>query len=620
MDPRPGSGLGAGADEGILGLLGEATPRALIRLLSRAGLGLAVTVEDEQGDPFIARVNQALADILGATIEAVEGTQALSWATEDGLARILEQADEDLTEEGPILTTVRRADGSKAEVQAWPQAIQQGGRTVKLALVREITAQKRAQEALARQAAAIDAATDGIALLDDAGTLVYANTAFAESHGYASPEDLEGTPWRDHYPAEERRRIEATVVPALADHGRWRGELIGRRRDGSTFPQETTLSLVDGDHVVCILRDITQRRAAEAAIRESEDRYRSLVEVLPEGIAVARADGIIFANEGAVEMVGARSIDDLLGRCPADLVAPEDQETVDALVQAALDAEHLERITTCIERLDGGGLDVELAVSPTSFQGEPAAQLLFHDITELKGRQDELEALTAELEQRNQDLRDFAQVAGHDLKEPLRMVTGFLDLFQRRYGDTVEPEEAREFLEKAKQGGHQAQELLDGLVRFARVQSEQPDPTPVDSLQAVGKALSNLSMTVEETDAEVTWGQLPTVMADEAQLTQVFQNLIGNAIKHNEAGPPVIRIWAEPAGDAWRFHVADNGVGIAPEHQEAVFEPMRRLDRGKEGTGMGLAIVKRIVERHGGQVGLSSTPGKGTEITFTLPA
>jgi len=228
---------------------------------------------------------------------------------------------------------------------------------------------------------------------------------------------------------------------------------------------------------------------------------------------------------------------------------------------------------------------------------------------------------TALLERSNQELEQFAYVASHDLQEPLRSIAGFLQLLERRSGPALD-NEGKEFIDRAVNAAQRMKTLISDLLQFSRVGTRGRDPEPVNSAGCVENALRSLQNSIETTGAEIVIkDHLPTVLADESQLTQLFQNLIGNAIKFHGEAQPRVRIEAVPEDGRWKFSVSDNGVGIKEEYFERVFQVFQRLHgrEAYEGTGIGLAIAKKIVERHGGRIWIVSEPGKGATFNFTLP-
>jgi signal transduction histidine kinase/DNA-binding NarL/FixJ family response regulator len=231
----------------------------------------------------------------------------------------------------------------------------------------------------------------------------------------------------------------------------------------------------------------------------------------------------------------------------------------------------------------------------------------------------ELAETVDRLERSNDELERFAYVASHDLQEPLRMVSSYLRLLEDRYADELDGD-AEEFIEFAVDGAERMQDMIQGLLEYSRVDTHGGTFEPTDCDAVVVEATKNLRVAIEESDAELTVESLPTVVADETQLVQLFQNLVGNAVEHGGDSPPRIRVAAERGDGEWAFSVSDDGVGIDPDDAGHVFEMFNDLDGGGEtGTGIGLAICEKIVERHDGRIWVESDPGEGATFRFTIP-
>jgi light-regulated signal transduction histidine kinase (bacteriophytochrome) len=244
------------------------------------------------------------------------------------------------------------------------------------------------------------------------------------------------------------------------------------------------------------------------------------------------------------------------------------------------------------------------------------------DITERKETELRLVRYSDQLKSSNEELQRFAYVASHDLQEPLRSIISFTQLLERRYRGKLD-EDADEFIGFIVEGGNRMQRLIEDLLQLSRVETKAKPLSPTDAAEVVADALRLMETPIREAEATVTVEPLPTVMADAAQLAQVFTNLVGNALKYRRPDvPPEVRISAEREGRFWRFFVEDNGIGIEAEYFDRIFVIFQRLHTRDEyeGTGIGLAVVRKIVERHGGRIGVESTPGEGSTFTFTLPA
>ncbi|WP_245986792.1 sensor histidine kinase [Azospirillum thermophilum] len=282
------------------------------------------------------------------------------------------------------------------------------------------------------------------------------------------------------------------------------------------------------------------------------------------------------------------------------------------------------RTVTCGHRLASGERrEVEIYSSPVQVNGRTLLLSLVHDITERRRAEEALRRKTAELERSNEELEAFAYVASHDLRQPLRVINSYLTLLERSLAGKLD-EETGEFIGFARDGAQRMDRLIVDLLEYSRVGRRTRAFRPVPLGQVVETALLNLQVAVEECGARVqVQDDLPTVSGDEVELVRLLQNLIGNAVKYRLPDrAPVVEVTCAADGGGWRLGVRDNGIGIAPEHRDRVFGIFQRLHRRDEyeGTGVGLAICKKIVEHHGGRIWLESVPGEGSAFFFSLPA
>jgi PAS domain S-box-containing protein len=331
------------------------------------------------------------------------------------------------------------------------------------------------------------------------------------------------------------------------------------------------------------------------------------------------ASGVItYWNPGAARLFG-RLPNDVLGM-PMSIVMTEPFITPH---QTQFDEPAVGRTFETIgRRVDGVEFPIEISLSAWSnTQGQKLFTAIVRDITERKNAEFALEAKAEELSRSNQELEQFAYVASHDLQEPLRMVSNYTQLLGRRYKDKLDSD-ANEFIDFAVDGAKRMQELIHDLLAYARVGTRGKEFKPTPAAEIVSDAIANLASAIEESGAEVTVGELPALRCDSSQLVQVFQNLIGNAIKFSRPDyAPVVHVEATREGAAWEFSVADNGIGIEPKYFERIFQMFQRLHTRQEyeGTGIGLALCRKIVERHGGRIRVESIPHQGTMFFFTIP-
>src|SRR5439155_14902324 len=267
-------------------------------------------------------------------------------------------------------------------------------------------------------------------------------------------------------------------------------------------------------------------------------------------------------------------------------------------------------------RKDGTEFPIELSLATWETSEGAFFTGIIRDLTEHKQAEQ-----AAELARSNADLQAFAYVASHDLQEPLRMVTSFLDQLRNRYKDKLDAE-ADEYIGYAVDGATRMQQLVSDLLAYSRVSMPLAELSPIDCETVLEEVLSTLARAAQEGGVVITHDPLPTVVADRIQMTQVLKNLVANAIKFRIARTSRVHISAARTGTEWLFSVRDNGIGIGPEHRERIFAIFQRLHVGGEypGTGIGLASCKRIVELHGGRIWVESQPGEGSTFFFTVPA
>ena len=263
--------------------------------------------------------------------------------------------------------------------------------------------------------------------------------------------------------------------------------------------------------------------------------------------------------------------------------------------------------------------ELEIRVQERTADLSRTNEALHAEIAGRKKAETEIIRYADELKRSNYELQQFAYVASHDLQEPLRMISSYLQLIERRYKSKLD-QDADEFIEYAVDGAKRLQNMINGLLEYSRVETSGKSFELVDCEKVFGDTLANLKVAIEESNAVVTHDPLPTVMADRSQILQLFQNLIGNAIKFRSQEAPRIYVSAGRKDDDYTFSVKDNGIGIEEQYKDRIFDLFQRLhSRGYSGTGIGLSICKRIVERHGGKIWLESTVDKGSTFYFTIP-
>ncbi len=374
-------------------------------------------------------------------------------------------------------------------------------------------------------------------------------------------------------------------------------------------------------------KEITERKQAEEALRTSEREKALILNATKEMIVYHNLNlEVQWANQASADSVGC-SVEELSGLHCYEIWHQRDEPCEDCPVLKAFETgeDQESEITTPDGRI------WLLRAYPVSEDGEVVGAVEFgQNITERKQAQEKIARYAANLERSNRDLEQFAHVISHDLREPARVIKSYLNLLERRYRGQLD-EKADKFITYAVDGAERMQEMIQALLNLSRVNTEQDNLAPTDSEEVLSRTLMALEQAMMESGSEVTHEPLPTVMADSAQLGQVFQNIIANAIKfRREDGTPRVHISATRQAQAgegaekktWVFAIEDNGIGIDPKQTDRIFQIFQRLHTREEypGTGIGLALCKRIIEQHGGNIWVESEPGEGATFYFTLPA
>lgn len=489
----------------------------------------------------------------------------------------------------------------------------------------DITARKEAEHAQRRQRwadlahyrAIVESAGAAIISADLSGQVTSWNTGAERLYGW-SWEEAMGRPLTSLIAASPGEDVLAWRLLRPGDSVEVR-EVQRRRKGGELLSVALTLSPILGEGgepvgVSEVSQDLTERKLAE-------ERFRMAVEAAPNAmLLVDRAGRVVLANHQTELVLGYQRVE-LLGRAVESLF-PDDDAARRQLTRLFEHVGGRQEVGQGgdleLRRRDGSQVAVELGLTPVQTGEGTFVLASIVDITERLRTEQQLKNQAEELARSNAELEKFAYVTSHDLQEPIRMVGSFCQLLRREYGARLD-ERGERWLSFAVEGAERMQRLVEDLLDYSRVQTRPRELERTDLQRVVDEVLSNLDPTGQEARIEV--GELPAIVADQSQMLRLFQNLLANALKFRSQRPLEIRISAEPQGEGWLFRVRDNGIGIPPAHTERIFELFKRLHPRERypGTGIGLAMCRTIVQRHGGRIWVESTPGEGSTFLFFIP-
>jgi len=529
-----------------------------------------------------------------------------------------------------------------------------------VAIRADITNRKRAEEDVADQKFALDQHAI-VAVTDVQGTITYVNDKFCAISRY-SKDELIGQNHRILNSGHHPREFFQQMYHIIANGKVWHGEIMNRAKDGSIYWVDTTIvPFVDSDgkprQYVAIRADITERKRAE----EVRERLAAVVESSEDAIISENMDGTITAwNSGAEKLFGY-SLGEAVGKPMLMLSPPEcKNQALDMLAQLGR-GERVEEIDTVRVRKDGRKIDISARLFPIKDSSGAiiGASKIARDITQRKRADEEIQHLNNEMERRNKELegqtvelqkardelekrvkerteeldganqvlersnielQQFAYVASHDLQSPLRSISGFVQLLKSEYEGKLD-KQADDWIRRTVQAIGQMQTLIRDVLAYSRVDSRSRPFAPTAFLDVFNDAVALLESSIHDAGGQVACGELPVVMGDRPQLVQLMQNLIGNGLKYHGDKAPNVHVSAKRDGNEWTFSVQDNGIGIDPKYYDRIFEIFKRLHDQTEypGTGIGLAVCRRVVARHGGRIWLESEAGHGSVFHFTLP-
>jgi PAS domain S-box-containing protein len=466
-------------------------------------------------------------------------------------------------------------------------------------------------------------------LFDERGRFLRWNRNFEAVSAYSSEEIARMSPV-EFFEGHDREEI-ALRIGEVLQTGQSTAEAEFVSKHGARTPYFFTGRRVLVDDRTCVIGmgiDVSERKRAEEALQRARTAqlFAALLESAPDAMVVSdRSGAIVFANSQTERLFGYPR-DELLGQ-PLARLLPDGAGVAGAVLAAPV----ADTVEANGRRRDGSRVPVEIKLSPLETEDGPLLTSAVRDITDRRRAEEEIRRLNVGLEHRvaertrelarsNADLEQFAYVASHDLQEPLRAVASYTQLLVRRYEHRLDGDALR-FIDRTRSAVGRMQALIRDLLAYSRVGTRGEAFELADCESVLADVLDDLQAAVAETGATVTHEPLPALRADASQIRQLLQNLIGNAIKFRGAAPPEVHVAARRDGEGWLFTVRDNGIGIDPQYAERVFAIFQRLHsrRAYPGTGVGLAICKRIVERHGGRIWVEAGRSGGTTVCFLIP-
>jgi PAS domain S-box-containing protein len=592
-------------------------------------------------DGNIYGCNENFAQMLGSTQEKIVGTNLDYFSSRE---MMLEKVDvmKELKNKGIVEfdADFKREDGTECyySIKSSIVSHEKGGRVH--SFLRDVTKRRemeetlhqseiKAQKRLAEIEAIYNSAPIGLCVLDRDLHFVRINDRMAEINGFSIKEHM-GKSIDEIVPdlAEQSKKVAKEIFKT--------GKIVmGREFNGITaaqpgvlrtwieqwYPLKDSSNQVIGINVAAL--EITEIKKAETALKKSEEKLRLAIEGAGAGMWFwDLKNDMIEWTEEYKHIFGINSDHDTSFSTILNVVHPDDQEKVEKAIKKTLQYGEDFKVEMRIIWKDQtvhwayslGKLLYDLHGRPKEIIG------IAINTTPSRIAEQELQETLRQLKRSNAELEQFAYVASHDLQEPLRMITSFLQLLQRRYEHQLDSD-ANEFIQFAVDGAARMQELVNDLLAYSRIERKTGKFEDVDTEDILKQITFDSRLLIEENNADISYDNLPVVHADYPQMVQVFQNLISNSIKYNDQEHPKIHISAEKNDNDWLFKVEDNGIGIDPKHGERVFKIFQRLHARDEynGTGIGLAIVKRIIERHGGVIWYDSQPGQGSTFYFNIP-
>lgn len=476
---------------------------------------------------------------------------------------------------------------------------------------------------------------DAMVVVDASGTIAFANPLGERLFGYG-PGQLRGRPVEDLVPARFRgrhaeHRADFFTSPATRPMGE-RSTLVAIRRDGTEFPVEISLGPLDtelGIVAVAAIRGVAERTRVNEALHQAPGGFLQMFQSSPVAMAVlGLQDGRFMDVNPAYEELLGWPRGDVIGRTSVELGLNADSALRKATYANVSEGRPVRNVEATVTNRRGDQITVLGGAQRLRLGDQDCLLVSLVDITGRKRLEDDrqtigfaLEKHVAQLAESNRELERFAYVASHDLQDPLRVISNYSGLLTQKFGDSL-GENGRRWLQYLAASSSRLSEMIDDLLEYSSLRRTDHRKDRVDMAALAAECKAVLKEPLKAAGGDISWEDLPVIVGDRHQLRQLLQNLFGNAIKFRRADThPQIRLHAEKNPEGWLFQVSDNGIGIEPQYRERIFQIFQRLHTRDQypGTGIGLAVCKRVVQNHGGNIWVESTVGTGSTFFFTIP-
>ena len=494
--------------------------------------------------------------------------------------------------------------------------------------------------------ALVECIPDFVCLTTTRGELFYLNSAARQWIGLEEESSLATVSLRDFYTDESWQELRDVAVPGVNNAGQWEGRSCLRNiktgRQSTVFTFMFRVKMPQAERLSCLAivhRDAEASNDLQESLGEAQARKNSILESSLDPIITINHEGAIIEFNRAAEQTFGLPREKVLGTRPSDVLFPpslsaEHRSRIERYLAGGEGSMLGRRVEVTASRANGEVFHAEMAMTIDQINGAPVLTFFLRDISARKKAEEEQARHAAELERSNRDLEQFAYVASHDLQEPLRKIRAFGDRLELKCQDILD-ETAQECVSRMQNAAARMQELIEGLLLLSRVTTRAREFVQVDLGEIVEQVVSDLESQIERVRGHVEVGKLPTIQAEPLQIRQLLQNLIANALKfHRPDEPPVVKVEARYllpreqrqsqkslAEEKCRITIEDNGIGFDQQYAERIFGIFQRLHPRDvyEGTGIGLAICRRIAEYHGGQISARSEPGRGSTFEVVLP-